>query len=44
MEAYEAPEIIEVGSVEKLTQGQATGAELDADFPAGTPFADLTFS
>jgi hypothetical protein len=34
---------LEVLDVE-MTMGQATGTKLDADFPSGTPFSDLTFS
>ncbi|CAN5359957.1 lasso peptide [soil metagenome] len=41
---YEAPSITEVGTFESLTQGASTGTTLDATFPAGTPFGDLTFS
>lgn len=44
MEAYEAPQLVEVGSVEKLTEGDVSGTHLDADFPADTPKSDLTFS
>lgn len=43
-EVYEAPELIELGSFEELTQGSSTGSALDADFPTGTPFDSLTFS
>ena len=42
--AYEAPAIVSLGSFETLTQGAATGSQLDASFPTGTPFGDLTFS
>lgn len=41
---YEAPEVRVVGSVADITQGESTGANLDQDFPTGTPFSDLTFS
>lgn len=27
-----------------MTMGQSTGNNLDNDFPAGTPFTELTFS
>jgi hypothetical protein len=41
---YEAPAMTSLGSFETLTQGAATGSQLDASFPTGTPFGDLTFS
>ncbi|MGC4024066.1 MAG: lasso RiPP family leader peptide-containing protein [Mesorhizobium sp.] len=41
---YQAPELVVHGTIESLTQGQSTGTELDASFPAGTAFGDLTFS
>lgn len=41
---YEAPKVQEIGSVHELTLGSADGYALDADFPAGTPKSDLTFS
>jgi hypothetical protein len=41
---YVAPAVEELGSVNELTLGQSTGGSLDADFSAGTPFGDLTFS
>lgn len=43
-QAYETPDLEELGSVEDLTLGQSTGWALDADFSAGTPAGDLTFS
>ncbi|UUL84310.1 putative RiPP precursor [Sphingomonas qomolangmaensis] len=33
-----------LGSFETLTKGGATGNALDAAFPTGTPFSELTFS
>lgn len=39
-----APTLVEYGKFEELTQGNSTGESLDADFPDGTPFGDLTFS
>ena len=42
--SYEAPKLVELGSIEELTGGQSTGNFLDQGFPAGTPFNDLTFS
>lgn len=41
---YETPELETLGAVEDLTQGNATGSNLDADFSDGTPRGDLTFS
>jgi hypothetical protein len=41
---YEAPTLTVVGTFEDITQGQARGSQLDATFPTGTPFGDLTFS
>lgn len=41
---YEAPALTVVGSIAEVTQGGASGAALDASFPAGTPFSSLTFS
>jgi hypothetical protein len=42
--AYIKPQLTEVGSFEEVTLGGSSGASLDASFPTGTPFADLTFS
>lgn len=41
---YEAPELRLLGAVRDLTQGHASGSVTDADFPAGTPLVDETFS
>lgn len=41
---YEAPRLIDLGSVSEVTAQNANGARTDADFPAGTPMSDLTFS
>ena len=41
---YVAPVIMDLGPVHELTLAQAGGSRLDADFSAGTPFGDLTFS
>lgn len=41
---YVPPAVEDIGSLHELTLGQATGTHLDADFSAGTPFGDLTFS
>lgn len=43
-EEYEAPKLLAHGSIETITQGGSAPGVLDADFPAGTPFPDLTFS
>jgi hypothetical protein len=43
-EAYAKPVIADYGTIMSSTAGQATGAITDANFPQGTPFADLTFS
>ncbi|MCY7282252.1 MAG: putative RiPP precursor [Cyanobacteria bacterium CAN_BIN43] len=42
--SYAQPKLTAYGNVEVLTQGASSGPNLDADFPAGTPFSDLTFS
>ncbi len=42
--AYEAPAMTSLGSFETLTQGASSGSQLDATFPTGTPFGELTFS
>ena len=41
---YTRPSLELIGSFESLTQGGATGSVLDATFPVGTPFDELTFS
>jgi len=43
-EEYEAPKLESHGSIEEVTQGASSGNFLDATFPTGTPFDDLTFS
>lgn len=42
--SYEAPVLRVHGSLEELTMGSSSGRKLDADFPDGTDFGDLTFS
>jgi hypothetical protein len=42
--AYEAPRVLDYGSLTDLTAGQIDGNFLDADFPEGTPKSELTFS
>lgn len=39
---YSAPTLEELGTFEKLTQASGCPDALDAAFPAGTPFGDLT--
>ena len=41
---YETPAMTSLGSFETLTQGGTGRTQLDANFPVGTPFGDLTFS
>ena len=41
---YETPALTVVGTFESITQGASSGSTLDATFPTGTPFGDLTFS
>jgi hypothetical protein len=41
---YETPALTVVGTFESITQGASTGNALDATFPQGTPFNQLTFS
>ena len=42
--SYAQPKLTAYGNVEVLTQGASKGGKLDKEFPAGTPFGDLTFS
>jgi hypothetical protein len=42
--SYEAPQVKDYGTLVELTAAQQTGNFTDADFPAGTPKEDLTFS
>jgi hypothetical protein len=41
---YEAPKIVDYGTLAELTAGQQDGNFTDRDFPAHTPKKDLTFS
>lgn len=41
---YTAPTLSFKGKLEDLTQGESKGTNLDATFPVGTAFGDLTFS
>lgn len=42
--SYEAPQVKDYGTLVELTAQQQDGNFTDADFPAGTPRGDLTFS
>jgi hypothetical protein len=42
--AYARPSLNQIGSFEEITLGNSTGSALDASFPVGTLFSDLTFS
>ena len=44
LKAYTKPAVTRHGSIEEMTKGGSLGSSLDAAFPVGTPFADLTFS
>ena len=41
---YETPKIEDYGDLKDLTAGARTGNFLDATFPVGTPFSQVTFS
>lgn len=41
---YVPPRLVVHGEVKAITQGSSTGGFLDANFPVGTPFNELTFS
>lgn len=44
-QAYESPQLIELGTFEDLTQAASPDFDfLDKEFPAGTPRGELTFS
>ena len=42
--AYEAPKVVDYGSLAALTAGQTNGDTTDRNFPANTPKSELTFS
>jgi hypothetical protein len=42
--AYEAPEVTDYASLTDLTAASSGGAFTDKDFPAHTPFGDITAS
>jgi hypothetical protein len=44
IDQYEAPRIEDHGDLTELTAGKHTGSALDATFPAGTPFDDITLT
>lgn len=41
---YQTPQIEDHGDLAELTAGKTTGKSLDAAFPAGTPFEDITLT
>jgi hypothetical protein len=41
---YVTPKIEDHGDLAELTAGKKTGIALDADFPSGTPFEDITLT
>jgi hypothetical protein len=41
---YEAPQIHDHGDLAELTAGKKSGVALDATFPVGTPFSDVTLT
>ena len=41
---YEAPKVVDYGTLADLTDGQSDGNFTDRDFPVHTPKKDLTFS
>jgi hypothetical protein len=41
---YNAPAVVDYGTLVELTAAQQDGESLDRDFPVHTPKKDLTFS
>lgn len=41
---YKAPTLAVLGTLAEITQAHGAIHHLDATFPAGTPFGNLTFS
>jgi hypothetical protein len=41
---YEAPEVVDYGTLAELTAGQSDGRFTDRNFPVDTPRDELTFS
>jgi hypothetical protein len=44
IDQYEAPRIEDHGDLTELTAGKTSGINLDADFPVGTPYGDITLT
>lgn len=44
IDQYEAPSISDHGDLTELTAGKNHGAALDATFPVGTPYGDITLT
>ena len=42
--SYEAPAVVDYGSLADITAGSLNGDFIDKNFPVNTPKADLTFS
>lgn len=42
--SYEAPKVVDYGTLVQLTAGQSDGNYTDRAFPTHTPKKDLTFS
>ena len=42
MQTYQAPKLVTIGTLEDVTLSNNKSANLDANFPAGTPSADIT--
>jgi hypothetical protein len=42
--SYEAPKVVDYGTLVQLTAGQSDGDFTDRAFPINTPKRDLTFS
>jgi hypothetical protein len=41
---YETPRIEDHGDLAELTAGRTHGTNLDATFPVGTPYGDITLT
>jgi hypothetical protein len=44
IDQYVAPKIEDHGDLTELTAGKNAGSALDATFPVGTPFSDITLT
>lgn len=42
MQTYQAPKLVTIGTLEDVTLSNRQSANLDANFPSGTPQADVT--